>query len=178
MDRHPRKPAPHDAQGLKVLGHLGKQRTRPADLTVAGGLEIGWRPWAFLQIPEIDLARGAGEKNEDAVARAVLQRRVRRADGAVEQGRIEHISEVRRDQSRAGDLQKSPPGESWTERQAAGLTARRTFDLAPHQSNRNSRVFISAYCRSSARSPSGPSLSSAIAICRSLAVGLRESVAR
>src|SRR5205085_9587183 len=122
--------------------------------------EVAWCPRTFLQVPRVDVTRRAGEKDEDAVLRGVTQRDAGRRRRRLQQPRTEHVGEVRRDDSRAGDSEKVATREAVAvDGEPARLVARRALDLrfgkfrSAHdwpQSNRNSSELSSANCRSSA----------------------------
>src|SRR6185503_1527483 len=117
-----------------VLGRLRQEAVRPAYGAVGRRREVARRPRPFLEIEGVGLARRAGEKDEDAVLRAALQRDVRRDRRRLEQARAQHVRETRRDESRAGDAEEVATREAVAaQRKSAGLITRgAVFAFAGH----------------------------------------------
>src|SRR5205814_9949503 len=133
MNRRPGQAAADEGHLVEMLGGLRQKPLRKAKIAAAvtGRREIGRRPGTFLKIPCVDVARRAGQKDEDAVPGRAAQIGIRGHAGGLQQARTEYVGEVRGNDSRSGDLKETPAREAITlQRKAAALLAGRTLDGA------------------------------------------------
>src|SRR5207247_374088 len=123
VHRRPGQTAANERHLVQMLGRLRQQTLRESKIAaaVARRREVGRSPRPFLQIPCIDVARRAGQEEEDAILCRVVKVYARRGGRALENSWTEYVGKVRGDQAGAGDLHEPAPRESAPQRKSAGL---------------------------------------------------------
>src|SRR5262245_1127926 len=109
MHRRPGLNRSNDREPVEPFRDLRHQSLRKPSVTIAGRVEVRRRPRAFLQVKGIDMAGGAGEKDEYAIARGPSGRDLR---GCLHLQGTRDLGEVVAREGGAGHSEELPPAES------------------------------------------------------------------